>query len=77
MLIRAYGIPIDVGARLARSDESARSPAKGYVTVYECQFKFGLRFLVFRLLKEVIEHYELLITQISSHCMSPCIDHVG
>lgn len=52
MLVRAYGIPSDVVARLARPDENTRSPAGGYVAVYKRQFKFGMKFLIVHILKK-------------------------
>lgn len=53
-----------MGARLARLGETARSSTKGFVIVFESQLRFGLRSSIFCLLREVIEHYELCITQI-------------
>lgn len=44
----------EVGARLARGDETAIAPAKGYVAIFDSQLKCGLRFHIFHLLQEVI-----------------------
>lgn len=62
-LRRGYGVTEEVGARLPRGNELAKTPAKGYFVVFESQLKFGLR-PIFRLLKEVIEYYEVSITQL-------------
>lgn len=64
MLKRGYGLTAEVEARLASGNEMARSPAKGYVAIFESQLKFGLRFPKFRLLKKMIDHYEVSITQL-------------
>lgn len=50
MLRRGYGIFEEAGARFARGSKTASSPAK------------GLRFSIFRLLKEVIDNYKVSIT---------------
>lgn len=62
VLKRGYGLTNEVGAKVARGNETARSPAKGYVAVFESQLKFGLRFPIFCLLKKVIDHYEVSIS---------------
>lgn len=64
MLRRGYGISEKTGARFARGSKTASSPAKEYDTIFESKLKFGLRFSIFRLLKEVIDHYEVSITQL-------------
>lgn len=47
VLKRGYGLGKEVGSRLARGDEIAISSAKGYVTIFESQLKFRLRFPIF------------------------------
>lgn len=64
MLVRGYGLTEGVGVRLPRGTETARAPGKGYVAVFESQLKLGLRFLVFRLVQDVIEYYGVSITQL-------------
>lgn len=61
-LRREYGVTEEVEARLSSGNEIAKTPAKGYFVVFGSQLKFGLRFPIFRLLKELIEYYEVLIT---------------
>lgn len=62
VLIRGYGLGKEVRARLPRESETARTPGKGYVAVFESQLKLGLRFLIFRLVYEVMEYYGVRIT---------------
>lgn len=57
LLIIGYMIPESMGARLARVGEMAKSPAMGCVAVFDCQFRFGLRFPIFKRLREIIENY--------------------
>lgn len=63
MLRRGYGISEEAGARLARGNKMAKSLAKGYVAVFDSQLKFGLRFPILQQLKDVIDDYEVSITQ--------------
>lgn len=62
VLRRGYGLADEARARVARGSETAKLPVKGYVFVFESHLKFGLRFPIFWLLKEVIDHYEVSIT---------------
>lgn len=50
MLVRGYGLPEGVGARLLIGNETARVPRKGYIVVFESELKLGVRFSVFQLL---------------------------
>lgn len=66
MLIRGYGLGEEVETRLPRENETARTPRKGYVAIFESQLKLGLRFPVFRLLCEMIGYYGVSITLVFS-----------
>lgn len=52
------------GARLSKLTKIIRTLEEGYVAVYELQLKSGLKFPIFDLLRDVINHYRVLIAQI-------------
>lgn len=63
-LKRRYGLTEKVGARLAKGNEMARFPTKGFIGIFESQLKLGLRFPIFQLLQKVIDYYEVYIRQL-------------
>lgn len=59
-----YDMADATGVQLSKPSETVLTPEPGYVAVYESQLKNGLRFLVFNLLREVINHYGVSIAQV-------------
>ena len=63
-LIVTYGITASTGVRLASPSETVKRPEEGWVAIFESQLKSGLRFPLFKLLIDIINFYEVSISQI-------------
>lgn len=58
-----YDVAEIAGALLSKPIETGRTLEEGCMAIYESQLKNGLRFPIFDLLKEVINHYRVSILQ--------------